>query len=188
MQPDPAKLGALGVAYDYFELGRLRLEQGYDIEEASRTEDLDEYTRRPFTDVLLDLTTTLTPWATLNNKSWFSPYLNQITEHEHTVLVYSDQAFGSFGLDFLEEIDEFTRKNQERERVATFGGGMRIDSHWSAEFLYRVDYESSTDLEKRLTVRYDHQCFSTEAYWSVTDTDTRFGILLNLAQLGSFGR
>ena len=28
-------------------------------------------------------------------------------------------------------------------------------------------------MEKRLTVRYDHQCFSTETSWSQTDDDTK---------------
>ncbi|GAB1409409.1 LPS assembly protein LptD [Desulfovibrionales bacterium] len=188
LQPDPSKQGALGAVYEYFELGRLRLEQGYDMDEASRTEDLHTYARRPFTDVLIDLTTELTPWFSLRNKSWYSPYLNTITEHEHGMLLHSDQAYGSFSLDFLEAIDEFTRQNQERERIASFGGGVRVNTQWSADFLYRVDYESSTDLEKRIAVRYDHQCFSTEAYWSISDTDTRFGLVFNLAQLGSFGR
>ncbi|NLY42302.1 MAG: LPS-assembly protein LptD [Desulfovibrionales bacterium] len=188
LQPDPNKQGALGAVYDYFELGRLRLEQGYNIEEASRTEDLHAYARRPFTDILADLTTELTPWVSVRNKSWYSPYLNKITEHEHSLFLHSDLAYGSFSLDFLEALNEFTRQNQERERIAGFGGGLRINNHWSADFLYRVDYESSTDLEKRLSVRYDHQCFSTEVYWSISDTDTRFGLFFNLAQLGSFGR
>lgn len=54
--------------------------------------------------------------------------------------------------------------------------------------MYRVDWEASTDLEKRLTLRYDHQCFSAETSWSQTDEDSRFEFRVILAQLGSLGR
>ncbi len=190
LQADPANQGALAANYDYFELIRLRFEQGYDYWEASRNNDLDEYARRPFSDVLVDLTTTLTPWLSLSNKSWYSPYENFITEHEHSLYVHNDSynSYAVFGLDFLREIDEYTRQNQEEQRIAQFGGGFSPFARWSAAFLYRVDYEDGSDLEKRFILRYTHQCFATEAYWSETDTDTRFGIQLDLAQLGSLGR
>jgi len=51
-----------------------------------------------------------------------------------------------------------------------------------------VDWESGTDLEKKLALRYDHQCFTAETSWSQTDEDTRFEFRVILAQLGSIGR
>ncbi|WP_154666847.1 hypothetical protein [Desulfomicrobium orale] len=54
--------------------------------------------------------------------------------------------------------------------------------------MYRTDWEAHADLEKTLSLRYDHQCFSAETSWSRTDTDTRFEFRLNLAQIGSVGR
>jgi LPS-assembly protein len=189
MQPNPEERGKRGLKVDYFDMARLRFEQSYDIREESRDEDTDEYPNRPFSDVMADLTTRLSPWLYLTNRSWFSPYEGRITEHEHALSAfYDDVLFGTFSLDFLEEIDEYTRQEQERLRIASFGGGIALTNAWSAAFLYRVDWEESTDLEKRLTVRYDHQCFSTETSWSQTDDDTRFEFRVILAQLGSLGR
>ncbi len=189
MQPDPTRQGEFVPSYDYAELVRLRLEQDYDFRESARNDDLGEYARRPFSDVLVDLTTRLTPWLTLSNKTWYSPYESTITEHEHRLYVHdAKNMYALFGLDFLKEIDEYKRQEQDRQNIAEFGGGFSPFAQWSTAFLYRVDYENGIELEKRLILRYSHQCFSTEAYWSDTDTDTRFGIQLNLAQLGSLGR
>ena len=189
MQPKPDEMGATGLVFDYFELARLRLEQSYDIREETRNEDTDEYPNRPFSDILVDLTTNLTPWLSLTNKTWFSPYEGRVTEHEHALFAqYDDLLYASFGLDFLEEIDEYLRQEQERERIASFGAGFAINQQWSTALLYRVDWESGTDLEKRLTLRYDHQCFSAETSYSQTDDDTRFEFRVILAQLGSIGR
>ena len=139
--------------------------------------------------MLADLTTRLSPWLYLTNKTWYSPYENHVTEHEHALWAYyEDRVYASFSLDFLEEIDEYLRQEQERERIAGFGGGFGITKEWSAAFLYRVDWESGTDLEKRIALRYDHQCFSTETAWTQTDDDTRFEFRVILAQLGSVGR
>jgi LPS-assembly protein len=174
---------------DFFEMARLRFEQAYSLREERRNDDTDEYPNRPFSDVLTDLTTRINPWLYLNNKTWFSTYESRITEHEHSLSAYYDDfLYASFGLDFLEEIDEYLRQEQERQRIASFGGGIAINNQWSAAFLYRVDWEASTDLEKRLTLRYDHQCFSAETSWSQTDEDSRFEFRVILAQLGSLGR
>lgn len=187
--PDPENNGESELQVDFFEMARLRFEQTYSIREERRDDDTDEYPNRPFSDVLTDLTTTLSPWLYLNNKTWFSPYENQVTEHEHSLTAYyDDKLYARFSLDFLEEIDEYMRQEQERQRIASFGGGFAINSQWSAVALYRVDWEASTDLEKTLTLRYDHQCFSAETSWSQTDEDTRFEFRVILAQLGSLGR
>jgi LPS-assembly protein len=189
VQPSPDEQGKTGLKIDFFDLARLRFEQLYDIREETRNNDTDKYPNRPFSDILADLTTRVTPWLFLTNKTWYSPYEGHVTEHEHALSVhYGEDIFASFSMDFLEEIDEYLRQEQERERIASFGGGFGINKEWSTAFLYRVDWESGTDLEKRLTLRYDHQCFSAETSWSQTDDDTRFEFRVILAQLGSLGR
>ena len=188
-QPSRDKQGEAGLHVDFLDLARLRFEQTYSIREENRGHSTSEYPNRPFSDVLTDLTTRLSPWLYLNNKTWFSPYEGQVTEHEHSLHAYYDNLlYASFSLDFLEEIDEYMRQEQERQRIASFGGGLAINQQWSAAFLYRVDWEASTDLEKKLTLRYDHQCFSAETSWSQTDEDSRFEFRVILAQLGSLGR
>ena len=187
--PSPEDKGKQDLQIDFYEMARLRFEQSYSIREERRDEDTEEYPNRPFSDVLTDLTTYIRPWLQLSNKTWFSAYDNRITEHEHSLTgYYEDRLFASFSLDFLEEIDEYMRQEQERQRIASFGGGFAFNNQWSTAFLYRVDWEASTDLEKRLTLRYDHQCFSAETSWSQTDEDSRFEFRVILAQLGSLGR
>jgi LPS-assembly protein len=188
-QPSPEQHGEPALQFDYLDLARLKFEQTYDMREATRDNATDIYPRRPFSDVLIDLTTQLSPWLSLSNKTWLSPYENQVTEHEHTLrAVYDSGLYASFGLDFLEEIDEYLRREQERQRIAAFGLGVSITQQWSAACEYRVDWESGTDLEKKLALRYDHQCFTAETSWSQTDEDTRFEFRVILAQLGSIGR
>jgi LPS-assembly protein len=188
-QPGLQEQSQPGLQMDFFEMARLRFEQSYSLREERRNDDIDEYPNRPFSDVLTDLTTRLSPWLYLSNKTWFSPYEGQIKEHEHSISAYyEDLLYATFSLDFLEEIDEYLRQEQERQRIASFGGGIAINNQWSTAFLYRVDWEARTDLEKRLTLRYDHQCFSAETAWSQTDEDSRFEFRVILAQLGSLGR
>jgi LPS-assembly protein len=188
-KPSSTNPDSQSVQYTFHDLARLRFEQSYDFREATRTHNISEYSRRPFSDILTDLTTSLTPWLYLSNKSWFSPYEGYITEHEHSLFfIYDNIAYASYSLDFLEKIDEYKREEQERQRIASYGAGVSFDAQWHLDFLYRVDYEASTDLEKALTLRYDHQCFSAETSLSQTDEDTRFEFRISFAQLGSIGR
>jgi LPS-assembly protein len=188
-QPSPDEQGTTGLQVDYLDLARVRFEQSYDIRERTRNNDTDKYPNRPFSDFLTDVTLEVSPWVHLNSRTWFSPYEGTVTEHEHAISVrYEDSLYARFSLDFLNEIDEYLRQEQERQRIASFGGGFGINKEWSAAVLYRVDWESGTDLEKKVTLRYDHQCFSAETSWSQTDDDTRFEFRVILAQLGSLGR
>ena len=187
--PSPDEQGKSELKLDYLDLARIRFEQSYDIRERTRNNDTEKYPNRPFSDVLTDVTLRLSPWVYLNSRTWFSPYEGDVTEHEHALSVqYDDVLHARFSMDFLNEIDEYLRQEQERQRIASFGGGFGINKEWSAAFLYRVDWESGTDLEKKITLRYDHQCFSAETSWSQTDDDTRFEFRVILAQLGSLGR
>lgn len=186
--PDPAKPGQTMLDVDYKDILRLRLEQSYDFREASRQNKRGQYPRRPFSDLMADMQAPLTSWLTWNSKSWFSPYEGQITEHEHALyLSYKGKYYGRFGLDFLEKIDEYTRQDQRRQRIARFDAGIKLTSQLSATFLYRADLEARTDLEKRLALLYEHQCYSLETVVSKTDRDWRFEFWVNLAQLGSMG-
>jgi LPS-assembly protein len=187
--PSPEEQGETELKLDYLDLARVRFEQSYDIRERTRNDDTDRYPNRPFSDFLTDVTLQFAPWLHLNSKTWISPYEGHVTEHEHGLTAqYEDVLYARFSLDFLNEIDEYLRQEQERQRIASFGGGFGINNEWSAAFLYRVDWESGTDLEKKVTLRYDHQCFSAETSWSQTDDDSRFEFRVILAQLGSLGR
>lgn len=202
-QPNQDVKGTSKLAYDYFELARLRFLQAYDFREATRNEDLDDYPSRPFSDVLTDISFRLTPWLYFTNKTWISPYESGITEHEHSITAHHDQlAYARFSLDYIKELDRYTLQQfdeylrqgesefvrQDEQRIASFGAAFSINEAWSTAFLYRVDWENDIDLEKKISLRYDHQCFWTEASWSKEEDDNRFEFRFNLAQLGALGR
>ncbi len=176
-------------APDFAEIARIKLEQGVEIREARRTEDLDRYPRRPWTDLLLEASTSLTPWLTLTDRTWFSPYAAKVTEHEHVlVAAWPSRGYVLFGLDFLAPMDEFLRQEQERQNIAHLGAGWNFGGGWSTALTYRTDWEAGADLEKTVAVRYRHQCFDIESSWSRTDTDTRLEFRLFLDQLGGIER
>lgn len=182
--------GAAGSAtMDFAEFLRVKIEQGFEINEARRNHDLSDYPRRPWSDLLLEVSASLGPWLTLTDRTWFSPYAAKVTEHEHNLVAsWPDHGYALFGLDFLAPMDEYLRQNQERQNIAQMGAGWNFGRGVSAALTYRTDWEEGIDLEKTVTVRYAHQCFDLEASWSRTDTDTRMELRVYLDQLGAWER
>ena len=102
-----------GLSIDYLDVFRLRLAQSYDFDEAERNDQTDRYERRPFSDLLADATMQLDTWISLNNKTWFSFYLGEVTEHAHTLtLSVPNWVQTSFGFDFVQKVNEYKRKHR----------------------------------------------------------------------------
>jgi len=191
---DAAGGGAGEIRTDYLDVVRLKLEQSYDFREASRNNDLDTYPGRPFSDITAELQTSFSRYLRLTDKTWFSPYSKTVTEHEHLLtLIWPERGNMFFGLDFQEENpeDEYEEKTNFIDRneditIVKVGGQYRLKRNWLASVVYRTDLETNEDLEKSLTLRYIHQCFWLELEASFKDTETRVGVKVNLAQLGTF--
>jgi len=166
---------------DFLEFFRLRLEQAYDLREATRQDMRSEYPRRPFSDVLADLAIKPGKYVTLINKTYYSTYLDTVTEHEHTLrLEMPDRASAEFGLDFVEGLDEFKRRSRERIRMLRLGVELILSKRWSTGFEYRADLVTDTDLEKSLSVTYIHQCFGLTFYYTQTPFEDRIEARLDL--------
>lgn len=182
------------VRTDYLDVVRLRLEQSYDFREASRNDEQDAFPRRPFSDITAELQTSFSRYLHLTDKTWFSPYSGTVTEHEHLLtLTFPEKGNLYFGLDFQKEnpVDEYEEKTNFIDRdeditIVKVGGQYRLNRNWLASFVYRTDLETNVDLEKSLNLRYMHQCFWIDLEASFKDTETRVGVKVNLAQLGSF--
>lgn len=173
------------LAPDYIDFFRLRLEQSYDFFEATRSVDLDEYPRRPFSDILAELTIKPLRYLSLTLRTYFSPYIGDVTEHDH-YLTLSDDDLGSvyFGLSFKEPVDEFTRQHQDRMRVIRLGGEVFLTSKFTAGVDWEFDAVDQKNIERRLRLAWNHECFTLRLIYSDTDYDTRFSAQIDLFSFG----
>jgi LPS-assembly protein len=168
------------LAVDRMEFLRLRLEQSYDFREAGRTEDRDEFPRRPFSDFLAEAVVSPDKYVSLTSRTLFSPYLGEVTEHDHFLrLSYPEKGYLDFGINFVREMDEFKRQT-EKLRILHFGAQYAITDRWSAGFAYRADLVDDTDLEKSVTVGYNHQCFGLALTFTRTPFEDRFSLDVKL--------
>lgn len=193
IQDQKSESNATTTQADYLDFFRLKLEQSYDFREADRTDDVDDYPCRPFSDLMAELTISPQKYMSLVSKSWYSPYLNRITEHEHTVHLYMDDRIsGYFGLDFVDREQEYEYKtnylgDEEHSRILELGGALTLPENWYMKLDYKADLSLSKDLDRKLTLGYKHQCFTFECYLSKTDTDEKVAFLITLYNLGSTG-
>ncbi len=172
----------------YLDFFRLKFEQSYDFREARRREELNEYSRRPFSDLLTELQINPGKYISFRSKTWYSFYENKVTEHEHRLaLTWPEKMSAWFSLDFLEEIDEFKRKISDKTSILELGTRLDFIKNWQFTLVYRADLDTNEDLERSLGVLYRHQCYSLEFNFKSTDYDEKFEIRVNLLNLGTFG-
>lgn len=175
---------------NYAEIGRLRIEQSYDFREATRQEKRDRYPRRPFSDILVDLETRFTPWLRLDNKTWFSPYLGTITEHEHVLRgAWPGVGEAFFGLDYYKQVDDdYARREIDAMRTLTAGGTLTLIPKWTARIRYERDLHNSELVERQLALQYRHQCWQTETILTQTEDEHRVELRVTLKELGTIGQ
>ena len=176
-----------GTQSKYLDVLRLKLEQSYDLNEADRNEDLDRYPRRPFSDIRLEATFRPCSWLRLEDRTWFSPYVGGITEHEHMLRIDVEGWFSAhFGYDYQRELDEdIRRKNQEALSVLRTGGQVGLGDHWKLHFDYERDLEASESITQRLGLTYSHQCWGISLDMQKEQDETRFTVMISLHQLGA---
>ena len=169
------------VGVDYLDFLRVRLAHGFDFREAQRTDMRDRYPRRPFNDALAEVTVHPQRWVGVTSRTFYSPYINGVTEHDHSLWVGPDERNrAEFGMEFRENVDEYKRRARKRIRLMRFGFDMVVSRRWSTGFTYRVDMEDSEDLEKSLEAKYTHQCFDVVFMVTQTPFEERFEIRLEL--------
>lgn len=171
---------------DYRQFFRLRLEQYYDFNERNRTERLDEFPRRPFSDIEVEATIFPEEYISLSSSTFFSPYAGDITEHEHWLtLYYQDYARLFFGLDFLEDVNTYQRRNDERLRTATVGGSFHLPRDWILDARYQFDLLREEDVEKEVALTYRYHCFDFQVVYFDDNFEQSFTFRINLLGLSS---
>jgi LPS-assembly protein len=163
----------------------VRFDQFYDFDEAQRDTDLERYPRRPFSDLRMDVTFNPGQYVSLENRTWFSPYMSKVTQHEHMLrLKYSGLGEAYFGFDFHAEVDDVWRKNQSKREILRLGGLLHLPGGWAVHGDYRADLQTEEDLERTLGISYTHQCYLVELLFSQTPDEDRYEIRFSLKGLG----
>ncbi len=171
---------------DYRQFFRLRVEQFYDFVEQERTDLLDRYPRRPFSDVEIEATIYPENFISLSSSTFISPYEADITEHEHWLtLYYKEQASLRFGLDVLEDVDTYQRRNDERLRTVTLGGTLHLVRDWILDARYQYDLLRDKDVEKEVALTYRHHCFDFQVIYFDDNFERSFTFRINLLGLST---
>ncbi len=166
---------------DYLDFARVRIKQSYDYMEAKRTDKLNAYERRPFSDILAEIV--LKPFAglSLTSKTFYSPYLSQVMEHENLIgysFVNGSDIF--FGYDFLDSRDEYKYQISDRIQVMRLGGNFNIAKNLVLGLEYRRDLDQARDLEKKLGVFWSGECYDIGFEYSRTPSGDHFGLSFDL--------
>jgi len=169
------------LATDYLDFLRLRLEQGYDYEEAQRQDLVNLYPRRPFTDTTLELTYKPEQYLSLISRTRYSPYQSAVTEHEHFVRVekeYLGDLF--FGLDFLEKVHEYKRYRDRDYNMLRVGGDYYLTRDLILGADFRYDLLMGSSVNRFLSLTWRHQCFDLMLSFEQGYDDNRVAITVNL--------
>lgn len=172
-------------ATDYLDFLRLRLEQSFDRDEAARTAVLGQYTRRPFSDIMAEVSVSPEKYATLTSKTFYSPYLGRPTEHEHLLTLKKDK-LGEirFGHDYLYPLTEYKRTRTKDVQALRLGADVQLTPRLKLTSDYRYDIAGSADLEKSAALTWTDQCYELQLRYSRKPSDQNIELRFNLLDFG----
>ncbi len=99
------------LATSYKNIARWEISSGYNFEEASRKEYLQNFPKRPFMDIMSEFEFRVLSWLKYNGKTYVSPYNGNITRHDHTIKYsYKHMFFWQTGLSFRTKDYEYQKK------------------------------------------------------------------------------
>jgi len=163
------------VASDYLDFLIFRLEQSYDQNEADRNDQIATFKRRPFSDVMAELRIRPETFIDILTRTWFSPYMGDLTQSENTVRLYKD-GLGeiSAGYDFQEKIDEYKRSRTERLSIVSLGGKWELNEEFTLGAKFRHDFNKDQDLERTVKLDWAGDCYTLHFSFTQKPNDNRF--------------
>ncbi len=169
------------VATDYLDFLLFRLEQSYDHNEASRKDQLNQYGRRPFSDIMAEIRVRPEAYIDLISRTWFSPYKTSITQNENTIRLFKD-GLGEFsvGYDFLVKIDEYKRYRDETMSILDLGAKWQISEDFILGAKYRHDFNGQKDLERTIRLDWAGDCYTLHFQFTQKSNDNRFEVGFDL--------
>ncbi|MDR3640291.1 MAG: LPS assembly protein LptD [Humidesulfovibrio sp.] len=170
---------------DYLDFLRLRLQESFDRDEAARTEELSLYPKRPLSDIMLETAIRPEKFVGLTSRSYYSPYMDRFTEHEH-VLTLTKEKLGElrFGHDYLHPVHEYTRNRSNDVQVLTLGADYYITDKLKFVSNYRMDIAGHSDLEKSAGLTWSDQCYEIQLKYARKPTDQNIELRFNLLDFG----
>ena len=172
-------------AKGYQELVDIKLEQSYDIRETTRSNDLDTYPRRPFSDIRMEAEISPASWITLTDTTWYSMYEDAITEHQHMLDLSHGPLSAFFGYDYLREMEQdIHRKGQEELSILRAGASLNPDNGWQLSYTTERDLASSKLIEREARVGYRHQCWNLGLTYTKEPDETRISLTIGLRPFG----
>lgn len=176
----------IGLKEDYLEFLRFTLSQRYSFREMERTQDRDKYERRPFGDIQAELKVQPISWLNITAKSDWSPYLSAFTRHDISVgFNEADWGTVSFGYNFRRKLDEYTRRRGRDVESLSISGSLNVWDGFYVGGTYKVDLALRQDVERRITVMYQHECFTLYGDYIKDSDDERFQLSFELLGFGS---
>lgn len=173
-------------ANTYRDLLQWNLKQSFDIRESRRNKSLKSYERRPFSDILSEITFTPQNYFELHSKTFFSPYTHKITEHSHGFGLFAAELGRiDINLDLLRAIDEYERYYPHDVKIIKTNLQIELFSPWTLQTTIRYDLKADTKLDNKTIISYNHQCFSLALLHEHTSFDNRFEILFSIGKLWS---
>lgn len=163
------------VVSDYLDFLLFRLEQSYDQNEADRKDLRTQYARRPFSDVMAELTISPENFIDLVSRTWFSPYKSSLTQAESSIRLHK-AGLGEFsvGYDYLTKIDEYKRSRSETMSIVDVGAKWEMSQDFTLEAKYRHDFNKQKDLERTLRLNWMGDCYGMHLSLSQKSNDTRY--------------
>jgi LPS-assembly protein len=170
---------------DYLDFLRLRVEQSFNRDEASRTEDLGTYPKRPFSDIMVESSVRPEKFITFTSRTYYSPYLNRPTEHENS-LTLTKERLGEirFGHDYLHPVHEYTRNRTSDVQVLSMGADYYITDKLKLVSDYRMDIAGHSDLEKSVGLQWRDQCYDVQLKYARKPSDQSIELRFNLLDFG----
>lgn len=179
--PDATGATRYASSIDYLDFMTFRLVQSFDRNEATRNEHTDQYARRPFSDLVAEVSLKPEKYLELTSRSWYSPYLTRFTEHEHLLrLTREDLGEFFFGFDFLKKIDEYSRHRDKNMSVLRLGASANLTKNFILGLEYRTDMATMQDIEKTVSATWRNECTEVQALFTMAPSDNRFEIRLRL--------
>ena len=166
---------------DYLDFLRLRLAQGYDYNEADRTDMVSTYERRPFTDTTMELTVQPEKYLSFTSRTRYSPYLGSVTEHSNFMRVEKEKV-GSviFGLDYLEPVKEYKRYRDREYDILHLGGDWYMTGNLLLGLDLRYDLMRGSTVDRVLSLTWLHECFDLTFSVEESSGDNRFQVSVDL--------
>jgi len=169
----------------YRDVLRLRLEQTYDQREATRDHERDDFPRRPFGDIVSDLTAYITDYVSVSTRNNWSPYMGEFVRHQSGVGLHAPK-YGHLyiGYDTRKAIHEYTRRSDGRVNFLRVDVNTANFGPWSLHASYRQDYRVYGNRETDINLIYTHQCFQLIGRFNIEPQEKSYHLNIVLSGLG----